>query len=74
MEFSRPEYWSGLLFPSPAVLPNSGIEPKSSTLQADSSTTEPPRKPPSPQDLINTTNKGTISSVTANQSSHAQWR
>jgi len=27
--FSRPEYWSGLPFPSPRDLPNSGIEPKS---------------------------------------------
>ena len=25
--FSRPEYWSGLPFPSPGDLPNSGIEP-----------------------------------------------
>ena len=29
MEFSRPEYWSGLPFPSPGDLPNSGIEPSS---------------------------------------------
>ena len=27
LEFSRQEYWSGLSFPSPGVLPNSGIEP-----------------------------------------------
>ena len=27
MEFSRQEYWSGLLFPSPEDLPNPGIEP-----------------------------------------------
>ena len=26
MGFSRPEYWSGLLFPSPRDLPNPGIE------------------------------------------------
>ena len=26
MGFSRPEYWSGLLFPSPGDLPNPGIE------------------------------------------------
>ena len=26
MEFSRQEYWSGLLFPSPADLPDPGIE------------------------------------------------
>ena len=35
MEFSRQEYWSGLPFPSPGDLPNPGIEPRSSTLQAD---------------------------------------
>ena len=27
MEFSRLEYWSGLLFPSPRVHPDPGIEP-----------------------------------------------
>ena len=27
MGFSRQEYWSGLPFPSPGYLPNSGIEP-----------------------------------------------
>ena len=26
MEFARPEYWSGLPFPSPGNLPDSGIE------------------------------------------------
>ena len=36
VEFSRPEYWSGELFPSPGDLSNSGIEPKSPTLQVDS--------------------------------------
>ena len=45
MEFSRPEYWSGWPFPSPGDLPNPGIEPRSSTLQADSLSTEPQRKP-----------------------------
>ena len=44
MEFSRQEYWSGLLFPSPGDLPNSGIEPRSSTLRADFLTTESPWK------------------------------
>ena len=29
MEFSRQEYWSGLLFPPPGDLPNPGIEPSS---------------------------------------------
>ena len=36
MGFSRQEYWSGLKFPSPGDLPNPGIEPRSSALQADS--------------------------------------
>ena len=34
MEFSRQEYWSGLPFPSPGDLPNSGIEPTSSVAPA----------------------------------------
>ena len=29
MEFSRPEYWSGLAFPAPGGLPNPGTEPRS---------------------------------------------
>ena len=36
MRFSRQEYWSGLPFPSPGDLPNSGTEPRSPALQADS--------------------------------------
>ena len=35
MDFSRQEYWSGLLFPSPGALPNSGIKPRSPALQAE---------------------------------------
>ena len=35
MGFSRQEYWSGLLFPSPGDLPDPGIEPRSPALQAD---------------------------------------
>ena len=45
VEFSRQEYWSGLLFPSPGDLPDPGIEPGSPALQAHSFTTEPPGKP-----------------------------
>ena len=45
MEFSRPEYWSGLPFPSPGDLPNPGIEPRSPLLQADSLPVEPQGKP-----------------------------
>ena len=49
MEFSRPEYWSGEPFPSPADLPNPGIELGSPTLQADSFPAEPSGKHPSQQ-------------------------
>ena len=35
-EFSKQEYWSQLLFPSPGGLPDQGIEPRSPALQADS--------------------------------------
>ena len=45
MEFSRQEYWSGLLFPTPGDLPNPGNEPTSNALQADSLPSEPPGKP-----------------------------
>ena len=34
--FSRREYWSGLPFTSPGDLPDPGVEPGSSVLQADS--------------------------------------
>ena len=36
MEFSRPEFWSGLPFPSPEDLSDPEIGPRSSALQADS--------------------------------------
>ena len=45
MEFSKQEYWSGLLFPPPGDLPNPGIEPESPALQADTLLSEPPGKP-----------------------------
>ena len=45
MGFSRKEYWSGLPFPSPGDLPDPGIKPGSSTLQADALPSEPPGKP-----------------------------
>ena len=38
--FSRQEYWSGLPFPSPRDLPNSGIERGSPALQVDDLPTE----------------------------------
>ena len=45
MGFSRQEYWSGLPCTPPGDLPYPGIEPGSSTLQADSLPSEPPWKP-----------------------------
>ena len=44
--FSRQEYWSGLLFPSPGDLPNPGIKPWSLALQANALSSEPPGKLP----------------------------
>ena len=44
MGFSRQEYWSGLPFPSPGDLPDSGIEPRSPALQTDALPSEPPGK------------------------------
>ena len=46
MGFSRQEYWSGLPFPSLGDLPDPGIEPRSSALQADALPSEPPGKFP----------------------------
>ena len=45
MGFSRQEYWSELPCSPPGDLPNPGIEPGSSALQADSLPSEPPGKP-----------------------------
>ena len=42
MEFSRQEYWNGLLFPSLGDLPNPRTESRSPVLQADSSQSKPP--------------------------------
>ena len=41
MGFSRQEYWSGLPCPLSGSLPDPGIEPRSSTLQAESLLSEP---------------------------------
>ena len=45
MEFSRPEYWSGLACPPPGDRPDPRIESRSPALQADSLPSEPPGKP-----------------------------
>ena len=44
MEFSRQEYWSESLFPSPGDLPDPGMEIASPTLAGRFFTPEPPRK------------------------------
>ena len=44
-EISRQEYWTGSPFPSPGDLPDTGIEPRSPTLQADSLPSEALVKP-----------------------------
>ena len=44
-KFPRKECWSEQPFSSPGDLPNSGIEPRSPALQADSLPSEPPGKP-----------------------------
>ena len=41
MGFSRQEDWSGMPFPPPGDLPNSGIEPRSPAWQADALQSEP---------------------------------
>ena len=45
MGFPRREYWSGLPFPSPGDLTDSGIRPGPPTLQSDTLQSEPPGKP-----------------------------
>ena len=42
--FSRQDYWSDLLFPSPWDLPNTGIELRPPTLQAGFLSSDPPGK------------------------------
>ena len=42
MAFSKHEYWSGLLFPSPADLPDPGIELAFPALAGGFFNTEPP--------------------------------
>ena len=44
MGFSRQEYWR-IPFPSPGDLSNPEIKPRSISLQADSSPSDPPGKP-----------------------------
>ena len=45
MALSRQEHWSGLLFPPPGDLPDSGIEPESPPSAGRFFITEPPGKP-----------------------------
>ena len=48
MGFFRLEYWSGLTFPLPGDFPDTGIEPRSPALQADSLLSEPAGEPRPP--------------------------
>ena len=43
-EFSRQEYWSGVPFPSASDLPDPGMEPGCTALQAEALPSEPPGK------------------------------
>ena len=61
------EYWGGLLFPSPADLPNPGIEPRSPALQADALPSEPRLDPI----VGNFTGYHQIASQTDGTSSHS---
>ena len=45
MDFSRQEYWNGLLFPTPRDLPDPGTKPTSLALAGRFFTAEPPGKP-----------------------------
>ena len=45
MGFSRQEYWSGLPFPPPGDLPDSGVKPVPPALAGAFFTAEPPGKP-----------------------------
>ena len=45
MGILQQEYWSGLPCPPPEGLPDTGMEPRSPKLQADSLLSEPPGKP-----------------------------
>ena len=45
MGILRQNYWSGLPCPPPGDLPDPGIEPRTPSLQADSSLSEPLGKP-----------------------------
>ena len=47
------EYWSGLPFPPPGDLPDSGINPVSPALQEDSLPSEPSGSRPSPFEMEN---------------------
>ena len=49
MEFSRQEHWSGLPFPTPGDLSNSGIEPTFPALACRFFITMPPGSPKAPK-------------------------
>ena len=45
MEFSRQEYWHGMLFPTPGDLPDPALEPTAPASAGGFFITEPPGKP-----------------------------
>ena len=57
VEFSRQEYWSGLPCPSPGDLPETGVEPRSPALQADSLPFELPGKPNEREKVVMTNSR-----------------
>ena len=70
--FSRQEYWSGLPFPCPGDLPNSGIKPNSPTLEADALTSEPPGKPHFPLSSVQFSRSVMSDSLRPHESQHAR--
>ena len=73
MEFSRQEYWSGLPFPFPVDLPNSGIKPKSPALQVDSLPTEPPGSPTTSERPSMTVSFNIGAPLSLSSKSHFLW-
>ena len=78
MGLSRKEYWSGLQFPSPGTLPNTGIEPTSLALQAGSLPLVPPGNLPANagdvRDMGFTTGWEDALEKMATHSSNLAWR
>ena len=70
--FSRQEYWSGLPFPSPGDLSDTGIKPRSPALQADSLLTELWRKPSIRLSSVQFSHSVVSDSLRPHESKHAR--